>query len=307
MRHAMARCAIWALAGVTCLFAGQTSVTAAPAGHRTSLKPRPALWKIADTDTTIFLFGTTHALPPGFAWQSPAIKNIVRHAEELVVESLGTPDAQRQADQVVDAALSPIVEDRPILSRVAPEKRAALRRAIARTDFPEPFFDAMPSFMASLVLAVEDMNRDGRDQHKGVEAHLISAFQARGRPIVALEDGGAILRQMQGLSESAQQRMLEETLDDMEASPAAHSATADLNWVRGNTALLDAEFRREKLGDELYELLIVRRNQAWSQWLKDRLARPGTILFAVGAGHFAGPDALQRLLEQEGISVTRVD
>ena len=32
----------------------------------------PAMWKVADADTTIYLFGTIHLLPKGTAWRSAA-------------------------------------------------------------------------------------------------------------------------------------------------------------------------------------------------------------------------------------------
>ena len=31
---------------------------------------RPALWKLADSDTTIYLFGTIHLLPKGTEWRT---------------------------------------------------------------------------------------------------------------------------------------------------------------------------------------------------------------------------------------------
>ncbi len=307
MPKRMALCAIKALAGLTCLFAGQ-ALSAAPLSPKAAaLKPCPAIWKIADADTTIYLFGTTHSLPPGLRWKSPAMRQIIRKSQELVVESLETPDAQQKTDATVDAIVTPVVDQRPILSRVAPEKRDSLKQAILRTDFPEQFFDAMPSFMASLVLAVEDMARDGRDRAKGVEATLIKAFRRHDRPIIALEDGSAVLRQMHGLSEDAQRHMLEATISDIADTKPHQPADADLGWARGDTAIFDAEFRREKLGDELYDLLILNRNKAWADWLHARMARPGVVLFAVGAGHFAGPDALPRLLEQRGIWAVRVE
>ena len=41
---------------------------------------------------------------------------------------------------------------------------------------------------------------------------------------------------------------------------------------------------------QLRTILLERRNLNWSRWLESRLARPGTILVAVGAGHLVGPD-----------------
>ena len=183
----------------------------------------------------------------------------------------------------------------------------SLKRAIARTDFPEQFYDAMPTWMASLVLAVEDMSKDGLSHDNGVEAVLQRAFVRAGRPILAVEDGSAVLRQMHALSEDAQRKMLEDTLEDMDATEPNAPNESDRAWASGDVSQLDADFTQEKLGAELYNVLVRQRNIAWTGWLTNRMAKPGTVLFAVGAGHLAGPDSLQHLLSGSGIAVSRVD
>ena len=43
----------------------------------TATSARPALWEVSDHDTTIYLFGTIHLLPPNYSWESPAIHKAV--------------------------------------------------------------------------------------------------------------------------------------------------------------------------------------------------------------------------------------
>ncbi|RJT25489.1 TraB/GumN family protein [Chakrabartia godavariana] len=301
MRKRMALCAMSALNALLLAPASEAATSARPSA------PHPAIWKIADADTTIYLFGTTHALPKGFRWQSPALKQIVAQADELVLETVDSPEANKKAEGAVDDTINPVLPDRPIAARVAPDKQALLKRAIARTDFPEQFYDAMPTWMASLVLAVEDMSKDGLSHDNGVEAVLQKAFARAGRPILAVEDGSAILRQMHGLSEAAQRKMLEDTLDDMATTKPGGASPNDIAWAAGDTSQLDADFTEEKLGSELYNVLVRQRNIAWTRWLTARMAKPGTVLFAVGAGHLAGPESLQHLLEEKGIAVARLD
>jgi hypothetical protein len=49
--------------------------------------PKPALWKIADADTTLYLFGTIHLLPPGLDWETPAFKQAFTDASTLYLEA----------------------------------------------------------------------------------------------------------------------------------------------------------------------------------------------------------------------------
>ena len=62
----------------------------APAASAASTAPaaRPALWKVSDPDTTIYLFGTIHLLPRDYRWQTPKFASAVAKADELVVETI---------------------------------------------------------------------------------------------------------------------------------------------------------------------------------------------------------------------------
>jgi len=53
-------------------------------------------------------------------------------------------------------------------------------------------------------------------------------------------------------------------------------------------------------------LLITRRNRGFAEWLVRRMDRPGTVLFAIGAGHLTGPDSVQSMLESRGLHVQRI-
>jgi uncharacterized protein len=66
--------------------AGAPALLARPARHAAAI--RPALWQLKDADTTIYLFGTIHALPPHLEWETPAIRAVVGKADRLVLEAV---------------------------------------------------------------------------------------------------------------------------------------------------------------------------------------------------------------------------
>ncbi|MFC3214551.1 TraB/GumN family protein [Novosphingobium panipatense] len=81
-----------ALLAITAL--GASSVLA-----RESTSPetvRPALWKVADDDTTIWLFGTIHVLPEPVAWNQGVVARALATSEELVTEIAMDAAAQPQ-------------------------------------------------------------------------------------------------------------------------------------------------------------------------------------------------------------------
>ena len=57
---------------------------------------------------------------------------------------------------------------------------------------------------------------------------------------------------------------------------------------------------------EVGKLLLTDRNARWAQQIDERMDRPGTTFVAVGAGHLAGAESVQRMLEARGMKVTRL-
>ena len=69
----------------------------------------------------------------------------------------------------------------------------------------------------------------------------------------------------------------------------------------------EAEEAAGRLVRGLRAVLLDRRNAAWSAWLAERLARPGTVFVAVGAGHLAGRESVQAKLKAQGLTVSRIE
>ena len=84
-------------------FAALALTSAAPAQdvlvapQTTAEVVRPALWKLADADTTIYLFGTIHLLPEGINWYAGPIAEAFESSDQLITEIPDTPDGESAA------------------------------------------------------------------------------------------------------------------------------------------------------------------------------------------------------------------
>ena len=54
------------------------------------------------------------------------------------------------------------------------------------------------------------------------------------------------------------------------------------------------------------QALLVQRNANWAKWIQQRMAEPGTIMVAVGAGHLAGNSSVLQLLKKDGYKIRRL-
>lgn len=283
-----------------------------PPAAAVQAEPRPALWLLADEDTRIYMFGTIHVLPPGFRWRSAALDKAVGESAELVVETYDPP-AGEDADGA--AEFEGFFGDNlaPILKRVPRSKRKALKAAIAASGVPQPMFDKMHSWAAAMTLGIAQMMSEygveDPDQAPGVEDVLEDVFRSAGKPIHSVENGDAVLASMSALPEAVQtQLLLEAIAPPAEGDEASLSVAGvgEAEWVAGRAEALDLELEQD-FPPALFDVLVRRRNAAWTLWLEERLKRPGTLLFAVGAGHLAGRESVQAMLAKRGLEVKRID
>jgi uncharacterized protein YbaP (TraB family) len=109
-----------------------------------------------------------------------------------------------------------------------------------------------------------------------------------------------------GLPEADQRAYLTATLKQW---PDMKARMGDLvgRWVAGDVEALGSELN-ESLREtpKLSKLLLADRNARWADWIRTRMAQPGTLFVAVGAGHLTGPDSVQAMLAKQGLKAERV-
>lgn len=266
--------------------------------------PRPALWKLSDRDTTIYLFGTIHLLPDGLEWRTPAIERAIAETDTLVLETEIGSDVMAAAQTLMRLGVSPGLP--PIADRVPAERRDELRTMVAAAGVPERALDRMETWAAALTLLTANFKQAGLSAEAGVERGLDAAYRSAGKRIEGLETPEQQFGYFDALSEEAQRRFLLGMLDDPARAQAEFKAMLDA-WRRGDTDAIARTFDSETaLSPELREVLMTRRNAAWADWLAKRLEKPGTVMVAVGAGHLAGNDSVQRMLRARGLRARRV-
>lgn len=266
---------------------------------------RPALWQVADKDTTVYLFGTIHLLPKNYAWRTTTFDQAVAGSQGLIIETIvDNSNPQALAGELARLGFREGLP--PLATRVPAEKRALLESAIAKTGIPRAAYDRMETWAAAFMLLGVQFKDLGLSGDAGVETVLRSAFTQAGKPVGQLETNTEQLSLFDTLPESAQRALLEGAID----TPAAMNAQFQqmINaWTRGDVDAIAASFNEDLSGSpELHEALLKRRNVNWTRWIERRMATPGSVFVAVGAGHLAGADSVVAMLQKNGYRVRRV-
>lgn len=265
----------------------------------------PAMWKVADEDTIVYLFGTIHLLPKGTDWRSPAFDQAAASSDTLVVETV--IDESNPAATVAELFKLAVSETMPPIAERVPEaRREALATAIAKSGIPLPVFEKLETWAAAFMLLGVQFKDLGLDPGSGVETALKKQFEQGGKKIGQLETNAEQLSYFDTLSEDAQRQFLADVLEDPSSMKEQFGGMLEA-WSRGDVKAIADSFNRD-LGDspELKSNLMDKRNANWANWVKGRLDQPGTVLVAVGAGHLAGDESVVSLLEKQGVKVTRV-
>lgn len=265
----------------------------------------PAMWTLADDDTTIHIFGTVHLLRPELEWQTPAFQAAFNAADTVVFEvDMRSEEAQRSL--MTDFMSRGMYDDGRTLRAVLDEdKEAVVQAAFSSINFPLDAMNAFEPWMASINLTSMKMTSEGFDPNSGVEQVLTDKALAKGMSFEYLETISDQADAFDNLSEETQIQMLYESALMLDDSIQFLDFLVE-EWADGDViglGLLAATPEGTEGGDEAYNAVFKTRNQKWVPQIEAMLDEPGTVFIAAGAGHFAGPDSVITMLRDKGYEV----
>jgi len=276
-----------------------------PAGaHADPVALRPALWKVTRQGTTIWLFGTIHMLPPGANWLTGPVAHAADTADEIATE-IDDPDGS--ATRTALAARSPLPAGDHLSVLLPDDERVQLAERLARFGLGADRFDGDKPWYAAVALSTLPLLRRGFDARTGVEAGLSAREAERKVPHTGIETPDGQLAALDGLPQASQLAYLKSVIDDFDAIDGEIDAMFAA-WGKGDAAGLARLMNEDEGKDDplLIQRLILDRNRGFAAWIAKRLARPGTVFMAIGAGHLAGAGSVQDVLAHSGIRVERV-
>ncbi|MGJ3232550.1 MAG: TraB/GumN family protein [Oceanicaulis sp.] len=275
-----------------------------------AIEANPAIWSISDEDSTVYLFGTVHILPPELNWRTPAVDAALEDSEIVYLEA-DVLSAEAQAQ--VQALIPQLGLNEPgvtLSSLISDEAKAHMATIAQRIGAPPQALaaqmDPLQPWLASLTLAVLQIQAGGYDPESGVEYKLGAAAAEAGKSFGYFETAEEQLRFFAGMPMETQVADFEIGVEQMVEDPDMLSELVQA-WAIGDMGALDEAFNgamRETSAD-LYDALIVQRNLNWIPQIEAALATDQDAFVAVGAGHMPGENGVIALLEANGHTVTR--
>ena len=266
---------------------------------------RPALWEVSDPDTKIYLFGTIHLLPDDMRWRSAKFDEAVANSQQLIVETI-VDQQNLQSIQQAKFQLGFAKGLKPIAERVPAADLPKLRAAIKKSGAPEQVFDQMKTWLAAITLLSLQFQEMGLQGSHGPEEILRQQFISTKKPIGELETNLEQFSYFDRLPEKAQRQLLQGAIEPT-ANVDQEFKGMLASWSRGDVKQIANTFNRElSESKDIRENLLEARNANWARWIEHRLAEPGTVMVAVGAGHLAGKGSVLDTLKKNGYKIRRL-
>lgn len=302
--HLCYRLACWArsIAAVV-LVAAAMAIAACgndTAGPDVQAPARPSLWRVADADTTIYLFGSIHMLPPGASWRSDAVEQAMAASPIVYFEAdvLGDPAEMRALVERL-GRLPPSVK---LSDSLSPEQSLSLGAVAARLGLSRPALESMQPWYAAIVISDAAIRAADYRPDNGVDTQLRQDATAAGKQMRFLETVEQQLSALASLPWEVQIDYLDLTVAEAgEVKPLLARMVAA--WRSGDVATLSRVLIDEDLArlPALEDALLVRRNAEWADRIGALLdAEQGVFFIAVGAAHLVGDASVQTGLASRG-------
>lgn len=310
----MQRMTFWksALLGVAVLAAAcgekpSVEATTAPSPAAEAEPKGPALWKVGDADTTIYLFGTVHVLPPDLVWRTAKIDTALNESKAIYFETDINPDPAKLLPFVQSIGMYPVSES--LSDRLKPVDRTALAAAAEKLDVPMSMLNRMKPWFAAVNLSELMIANAGYQVDSGVERKLSPDAISSGKQVRKLE---TVEEQLGVFAELPEEVQIEFLMDGVRHMDEESKTLDDMvkSWARGDTDNLDKIMIQQDLAESpaVYQALLVHRNANWVKKLDELIkTEPGTFFVAVGAAHLIGKDSVIAQLAPLGHMAERIE
>jgi uncharacterized protein YbaP (TraB family) len=239
---------------------------------------QPAMFVVRDADTTIYIFGTFHALDGKSRWFDRDVRNAFEQSDELVLETL--------------------VPEKPV------------QPASFGPSFRPPSVTPSASFLATTRMAISAGRAQGMQVDNGADMVLRRSAEAEGKPVEGLETLQSqidMFNRMPSSTTAARPPQAPQAAARPMESQSRAMADMQSAWKRGDQSVFVRMLGQlEAASPDTYRMMFTERNARWADWIKARMQAPGTVFVAVGAGHLAGRDSLLVRLAERGLASQRV-
>jgi len=268
----------------------------------------PALWRVSDADSSVWLFGSIHILDKDRDWRTPRFDAALAEADHVYFEIVLDVDAYAAFTRL-SLLYGRNRDGRQLSDYLTGEQQERLQSYLDAHGLLREQFETMRPWMADLTLMATSLAAGGEvgmGTQAGVELLLLDEVAEDRRR--ELETPEIQFRLFASLPDEEQVNSLMRTIENASSPEQELDSVAEL-WHSGDVEAL-ARLMNASMGSTdspLYRRLLTDRNRRWTTAIARMLADNEDAMIVVGAGHLAGPVGVPTLLSAAGFTVERID
>jgi len=271
--------------------------------------PKHFLWRVTGPKGVVYLLGTIHVGKADFYPLPSIIEDSFKTADTLIEEIDTSDPAEAARVEQGLAAVGAYTNGDTINNHLSEVTRSHLATYVKTGGLPEAAIAHMRPWLVSMLVMQLEMKRRGVDQSYGLDQHFLKEARQSYKEIGALEDAASQLRLLSSLSEEFQDRLLLNSLVDMEK----WADTFDLltrAWQSGDAAAMQGVITSSVRDFPQLKPLMTQvfddRNTAMTAKIERFLQTPKTYFVAVGAGHLVGNKGIPSQLRRKKFRVEQL-
>jgi len=267
--------------------------------------PRNFLWKVSSNRSVIYLVGSIHLLTKDYYPLSPALDAAFMDSDLLVEETdLGELEAPASQIKLLTRGMLPASQS--LDQVVSPSTYALVAKRVGDLGMPIEPLKRFKPWMLAITLVESEWQKAGFDASLGLDKHFHDRAKAEGKMVQGLETVDYQLALFDDMTMAQQDRMLAESLKDVDNEQANALKLTDA-WRAGDVTTVERIVLSDVEDDPgTYQRLLVNRNRDWMPRLDSFLTRAGHTFVIVGAAHLVGPDGLVTMLKAKGYKVDQL-
>lgn len=266
----------------------------------------PAMWKITDRDSTLYLFGTVHLMQPDIDWQK---RDMQAAFDDVGTVFFETPDDEKSVLQtsILQREYGVYTNGERLSDQLDGINLNRLTAAAYNAEVPLARLESFKPWLAADILTVAGADIAGLRYANSADAQMRIKAKRADKSIRALDTVETYFEAVAKQPRWVRMQAFEDTIQNFNTL-VRDLKTINAAWLIGNTERLEVEVlipAREN-SPELYEALFTQRNKKWIKTLDEFMKGDSNAMVVVGIGHLLGEGGLPTRFEDLGFTVERV-
>ncbi len=268
----------------------------------------PALWRVSDDDSHIWLFGSIHILGGAQNWRTPQFDAALEASDVVYYELI--LDTRTNADLIrLSQAAGANPAGRVLSDYFSPEDYAELLAFLEAYDIDPKLIETMRPWYALITIS-QLMAPPGTLPAIPIGVETVIQTEVDDAKERALETAAEQIDAISGGSDAEHAAALMDAIRDDQPADEASAVLQRMtqSWLNGDVERIEAELLEglSSRDSPAYRRLLTDRNQRWVDELTQVLEDNKEAMVIVGAAHLGGPYGLPKLFSQQGFKVERI-